>query len=180
GTIVRGSPSLFRRHLELLVLPLLLGCTSRTDNRALGVYLLDRAPQEQAGLVRFVMDDFGGLSLDTLETNAVPYKVMATALLTDDARRSGLPAEVNRLPDLLRRYGFIYPERIANWSGPWPQPRFERPLGMVSGDVRGALGLIRVDAVNLGCATCHAGPTYDALGFPTREVWLGLPNTSID
>jgi len=162
------------------VLPLVLGCSARTDNRSLDAYPLDRASAEQAGLARFVLDDFGGLSMDTLETNAVPYKVVATALLMDEARRTEHPAEVTQVPELLRRYGFLYPERIANWSGPWPQPHFERPLGMVSGEVRGALGFLRVDAVNVGCATCHAGPTYDAQGFPTREVWLGLPNTSID
>jgi hypothetical protein len=171
----------YRRRLwPLLVFALLLGCSARTDNRSLGPYRPDQAPSEQAGLARFVLDDFGGLSLDTLETNAVPYKLVATALLMDEARRTGRPAEVNQIPDLLRRYGFLYPDRIANWSGPWPQPRFERPLGMVSGEVRGALRLLRIDAVNLGCATCHAGPTYDSRGYPTREVWLGLPNTSID
>ena len=32
----------------------------------------------------------------------------------------------------------------------------------------------------MGCATCHAGPLFGADGRPTGEVWLGLPNGSID
>jgi mono/diheme cytochrome c family protein len=39
---------------------------------------------------------------------------------------------------------------------------------------------VRVDAVNIGCATCHAGTGYGADGRPTGEVWLGLPNSSIN
>jgi mono/diheme cytochrome c family protein len=46
--------------------------------------------------------------------------------------------------------------------------------------VSGRVPPLRVDAVNLGCAGCHAGMLYDAHGKPTREVWLGLPNTSLD
>jgi hypothetical protein len=39
-------------------------------------------------VTRFVMDDFGGLSLDALEPNAAPCKVMATTLLMDESRRT--------------------------------------------------------------------------------------------
>ena len=46
--------------------------------------------------------------------------------------------------------------------------------------VSGRISPLRIDAVNLGCAGCHAGVLYDARGEPTREVWLGLPNTSLD
>jgi mono/diheme cytochrome c family protein len=133
-----------------------------------------------AGLRRFVAGTFGGVSRETLETNALPYKVMAAALLLDEQDRSGGALDAGRLPSVLSSYGFLVPERIANWEPDVPQPSFERPLGMVSAEVTSLLPPMRVDAVNLGCAACHAGVLYDARGFPTRDVWLGLPNTSLD
>jgi len=139
-----------------------------------------------AGMRRFATGTFGGLSRETLETNALPYKVMAAALLLEEQGRSvGAlePVEAldpGRLPAILSSYGFITPERIANWEPEVPLPGFERPLGMVSGEVASLLPPMRVDAINLGCAACHAGVLYDARGLPTRDVWLGLPNTSLD
>jgi processive rubber oxygenase RoxA-like protein len=127
-----------------------------------------------AGPQAFVHGDFGGLSFHTLKTNAVPYKLAAAALLLDHSRREGTPVELTELRRILTRHGFIFPDAIANYSG--SQARFERPLGMVSGWI----SPLRVDAVNLGCAGCHAGVLYDARGEPTRQVWLGLPNTSLD
>ncbi|HET9012650.1 MAG TPA: cytochrome c, partial [Gemmatimonadaceae bacterium] len=47
-------------------------------------------------------------------------------------------------------------------------------------EVRGPTPLVRIDAVNLGCATCHAGVTYGADGRATRDAWAGLPNASIN
>ncbi len=136
-------------------------------------------PPESMGMARFVHDDFGGLSGATLESNALPYKVVATALLADEEARTGARLGRDDLPRLFRRFGFLYPERIGNWRGP-PQPRFGRPLGMVTGMVKGPTPMVRIDAATLGCAACHAGTTYDARGLPTGEAWLGLPNTSLD
>jgi hypothetical protein len=158
--------------LALGALAARLSCSTETETIALG--------SPHAGIRRFVAGDFGGISLETLETNALPYKVMASALLLEERRRSGTPLDLARLPALLQRYGFLQPERIANWPAGLPPPRPDRPLGMVSREIASLLPPLRVDAVNLGCAACHAGVLYDAAGQPTREVWLGLPNTSID
>jgi hypothetical protein len=51
---------------------------------------------------------------------------------------------------------------------------------MVSRDVSGPLPLVRIDAANLGCTTCHAGLLYDAQGHATNQAWIGAPSTSIN
>ncbi len=135
---------------------------------------------ESIGPQRFVHDGFGGIGLATLETNALPYKVMATALLLAEERRTGIASDASEVARLLGRYGFLAPTRIANWPAELAQPRLERPLGLVSAEIVGLVPPIRIDAVNLGCAACHAGVLYDRTGHATREAWLGLPNTSLD
>ncbi|HLL47883.1 MAG TPA: hypothetical protein VK399_14325 [Longimicrobiaceae bacterium] len=169
-----------RCALRLLPLVLLLAaCSSRGRSSGMEEMAEVPVPPEAMGMLRFVHDDFGGLSGATLETNALPYKVVAAALLMDEEARTGARLGRGDLPRLFRRFGFLYPERIGNWSG-LPQPRFERPMGMVTGMVKGPTPVVRIDAATLGCASCHAGTNYDARGFPTGEAWLGLPNSSLD
>jgi hypothetical protein len=156
------------------------GCASqgRSDRMA----SLESARLAGAGgaQLRFLFEDFGGLSLATLKRTALPYKAVVTAFLRDEERRSGRRPAREEFPRLLSRYGFFVPERIGNWAGEDSAPALDRPLGMVSGTVESRLPPLRVEAVNLGCAGCHAGRTWDAEGLPTREAWLGLPNTSLD
>lgn len=132
------------------------------------------------GIAQFVLGDFGGVSRATLETNALPYKVVATALLLREERVRATSLGRADLPDIYRQFGFVTPARIANWPASLPQPHFDRPVGMLQREVRGPTSLVRIDAVNLGCATCHAGVTYGASGRATREAWAGLPNASIN
>ncbi|MEM7480384.1 MAG: cytochrome c [Acidobacteriota bacterium] len=104
----------------------------------------------------------------------MPWKVMVAALALGEDEVSRQAAFAR-----LESFGFLRPRRIANWPG--PQPELDRPLGIVAGDVTRSLPPLRVETANLGCAACHAGVTYDAEGLPRpEEVWLGLPNTSID
>jgi hypothetical protein len=139
----------------------------------------DDAPD--AGLPRFLTSDFGGVTKATLETNALPYKVVATALLLREERVRGVKLGRADLPEIYRQFGFITPARVANWPSSVPQPHFVRPIGTVSRELRGPTSLVRIDAVNLGCATCHAGVTYDSTGRPIPDVaWGGMPNTSIN
>jgi mono/diheme cytochrome c family protein len=143
--------------------------------------LLARAADDPAdGMMEFVLGDFGGVTRATLETNALPYKVVATALLLREERVRGVTLGRGDLPDVYRQFGFLSPDRIANWPAARPQPVLDRPLGMVRGDVRGPTSLVRIDAVNLGCATCHAGLVYGADGRATTAAWAGLPNASIN
>ncbi len=131
----------------------------------------------QLGAARFLFDDFGALNTDTLDTGAVPWKLAAAALVLK--RFPGQPATAESLRTTLTGYGFIFPAAVGNW--PIEQaPEFRQPAGIVSGMVQRDLPGLRVEAANLGCASCHAGVTYDAQGRPLPVVWLGLPNTSLD
>ena len=166
------TPTRSAAVLLLIALPI-IGATSA---------LLARTPADPAaeGLPRFVLSDFGGITRATLETNALPYKVVATALLMREERVRDVRLGRADLPDVYRQFGFVSPERIANWPAEVPQPHFDRPVGMVQHDVRGPTPLVRIDAVNFGCATCHAGPLYGPDGRATGAAWAGLPNASIN
>jgi len=130
------------------------------------------------GAVRFAYGDFGGLNTDALRTNAIPWKVVAAALVLQARRDGESPrAGLNRV---LGEFGFIIPDTILNWTGPASARPFARPLGIVTGYVERRLPRIKLEVGNLGCAACHAGVTYDRHGAPRRQVWLGLPNTSLD
>lgn len=134
----------------------------------------------QRGQLRFIFDDLNGLNTDTLETNALPWKITVTALLLYAERDSHALVDRKKLPPLLKQYGFVVPDRIANWSGDHLPPTFNQPLGIVTGRVERRLPHIALEVANLGCATCHAGVMYDASGLPNKDIWLGLPNTSIN
>ncbi|MEP6989883.1 MAG: hypothetical protein ABJA80_03060 [bacterium] len=133
-----------------------------------------------AGIPPFVTEDFGGISRATLETNALPYKVVATALLLREEQRRHVALTQADIPDVYRQFGFVYPARIGNWPASVPQPHFDRPLGMVGHMLGGPIPLVRIDAVTLGCTTCHGGLVYGADGRATSTAWIGLPNTSIN
>jgi cytochrome c5 len=132
------------------------------------------------GIAQFVLGDFGGVSRATLETNALPYKVVATALLLREERVRATKLGRADLPDIYRQFGFVTPERIGNWPAGLEAPHFDRPVGMVRSDVTGPTSAVRIDAVNIGCATCHAGLVYGADGRATGTAWAGLPNASIN
>ena len=138
------------------------------------------AGEGDAGIAAFTLGDFGGVSRATLETNALPYKVVATALLMRAEQARGAALRREDLPAVFGQFGFITPDRIANWPASLAAPTFDRPLGLVSREVTGPTPLVRVDAANLGCATCHSSLLYDANGHATRDAWVGTPNTSID
>src|SRR5262245_4440148 len=87
---------------------------------------------EQAGMASFTFADFGGLSGATLQTNALPWKVVTTALLMAEEARGGAPRTLADLPAILQRFGFIVPDTLANWRG-LDAPRFDRPMGLAHG-----------------------------------------------
>lgn len=129
------------------------------------------------GMARFTFDDFGGLSTYTLQTNAMPWKLVGTALVLEAAAREGLPVAPESLTLILRRYGWIVPAGFDNWTGA-AAPQLDAPLGIVTGEIRRSVPRLRLQVANIGCAACHAGMNYDANGEPTGRVWLGAPNTS--
>jgi hypothetical protein len=132
----------------------------------------------------FVAGDFGGLSWATLRTNALPYKLVVAALALAAERRGEARVRPADVPGLFRRYGFLSDAAIRNGraagSNGGSASGGRGVLGLVRRDVRAPLPGVRVDAVNIGCATCHAGTGYGADGRPTGQAWLGLPNSSIN
>jgi mono/diheme cytochrome c family protein len=134
-------------------------------------------PVPLRGAARLLFDDFGSINTDTLETNAVPWKLVAAALVSHEF--PGQSPTQAHLRAILSSYGFIYPQSVGNWPGA-DQPEFRLPLGLISGELRRAVPRVRVEVANLSCASCHGGVTYDATGDPQPVVWLGLPNTSLD
>jgi mono/diheme cytochrome c family protein len=144
------------------------------------------AANAPAGMRRLLFDDFHGLSTDTLRRSAVPWKVLAAALVMAEAKRAPAGAVVPLTEDeasriLTERYGFLAPTRIGNWPAGVPAPALgRRPLGLVSGTVARTLPPVEMEVVNTGCSTCHTGMLYDAGGNPTFEAWVGLPSTSIN
>ncbi|HEY8209674.1 MAG TPA: cytochrome c [Myxococcaceae bacterium] len=125
-----------------------------------------------------MLDDFSGLSMESLQTFAVPWKVTSTALLLH-RNAEGASFDERGASRLMERYGFVVPDRIGNWDPRTPAPISTRPAGIVTGMLQLAPGM-ELEVANNGCATCHAGRMFDASGAPTREVWMGLPNGSID
>jgi mono/diheme cytochrome c family protein len=137
------------------------------------------AAPEVRGQVRFLYDDFGSLTTDGLERYGMPWKLVGGALALHRSRTTGEPLSRGTLDRALADHGFVQPHRIANWTG--PQPRLNgAPMGIVTGLAQRGFPAVEVQVANVGCATCHAGPLYDAEGRPTDEVWLGLPNASMD
>lgn len=136
------------------------------------------APRAIRGQVRFLFDGFGSLTTDELRRYAVPWKLTSAALVLSRHERRGGEIDDDALEAAMAQYGFITPRRIANWRG--PQPRFDKPVGIVSGSAKRGFPAVEIEIANVGCATCHAGPLYGADGLPTGDAWLGLPNASMD
>lgn len=133
------------------------------------------------GSAAFAGGGFGGISLTALETNAVPFKLVAAALVMEErARNPSAPSDLATLRQVLGRFGFLYPEQVSGLPDGVRLPLTEKPLGMTHGFIA-PVGGSRVEVANLGCAACHGGVSYAADGTPQpgRAV-LGMPNTSLD
>lgn len=129
------------------------------------------------GAMRFAFDDLGGLNTETLKTNAFPWKVVVTAMALEYASRTGVAPSAEVVPIIFRQYGWIMPSGVDNWPGKHA-PSFDKPVGIVSGEIRRSVPRIRLEVANMGCAACHAGMSYDANGMPTDRIWLGSTNSS--
>lgn len=131
------------------------------------------------GALLFAFGDYGGLDTDAMRTVAVPWKLTSAALVMAQTPEDVSQASLRRI---LTGYGFLYPAEIANWpdgAGPSPQP--EAVLGVTLGVGRRSLPPIELQIGNIGCAACHAAPTYGPDGRPAPDrVWLGAPNPSLD
>ncbi len=139
------------------------------------------APAAAKGAAAFAGSAFGGISQTALETNAVPFKLVAAALVLDErARDRAAPADMGTVRRVLGRFGFLYPEQVMGLPEGMRLPIGDKPLGMTHGFIA-PVGGARVEVANLGCAACHSGVAYAPDGTPDpRRAVLGMPNTSLD
>lgn len=130
------------------------------------------------GAETFARHDFGAVNFRALNTVAVPWKLAAAALVLDDPAGGGVNHA--HLKTRLQSFGFLTPDRIEGAGGS-VEPKRDHPLGVSVGEVTPGWPPVKVTVANLGCASCHAGPTYAADGAPQpASAWLGSPNTSLD
>lgn len=139
------------------------------------------APLVAKGAAAFAGGGFGGISQTSLETNAVPFKLVAAALVMDEQLRDPTaPTDLKTLQRVMQRFGFLYPQSVDGAPAEMRLPLAEKPLGMTHGFIA-PIGGARVEVANLGCGACHAGVTYSPDGKPQPDrVVLGMPNTSLD
>jgi len=153
----------------------------KAQSSALESYDLPAMSRESRGGVLFAVGDFGALNTDALESHATPWRLAGTALVVAEAKRSGAPVARETLRAVMTRFGFLHPTTIGNFPRDAAPPILSAPLGLNLGVVTRSVPQIRLTVANLGCASCHAGPTFDAQGAPQPEnAWLGAPNTSLD
>ncbi len=190
----RGMKQSLKTAIALIVMTLsLAACTQAVRNffrgyaetraSALSNYDSTQLTPQQRGAVAFTLSDFGALNTDALETHAVPWRLAATALVLRDARLHGGEISRARIRPIMTRFGFLYPDSIANWPAnvPAPQANLGAPQGMSLGVVRRSVPPIELTTANLSCASCHAGHAFSADGMPQITTsWLGTPNTSLD
>lgn len=159
----------------------LAGCKidGYAETRSARIVAVERAkPDPQIlGASRFLFDDLGGLNTRTLETNAFPWKVVTTAMIMEHAARNKVTPNADLIPRIFQQYGWIMPSGVDNWPG-GQAPAFDKPVGIVSGEINRKIPKVRLEVANMGCAACHAGMSYDAKGEPTGRLWLGSSNTS--
>lgn len=156
------------------------------DSLEFNTYREQNGEQKNLGQVRFIYDSLNSLSLSGLmNTNILPLKVYGTALLLADEEASQHPLDGAYLPKVMQKFGFIRAEGIANWRSDLaeaPKLTGEKTFGFVRQNIEAnILGKrMGIEVANITCAACHGGVTYDAQGMPTRNVWLGAPNSSLN
>jgi len=139
------------------------------------------APAAARGAAAFEGAGFSGLSMEALESHALPWRLVSAALVLDEqSRNPDRPASMETLFAILARFGFLPAGEPVNRPDGVRAPNRDMPFGFSHGDLAPVWGT-RVRVANLSCAACHAGVTYDASGLPKPgSIWLGMPNTSLN
>ena len=190
----------FARIFAVTAAVSLSGCflTDSYPSADLETYLDHASGGDRLGQVRFLMEDFGSLSPKSLlNANIVPLKMYNTALLLAEPGARGFATPLvgsatdRKILSVMERYGFIHAKGIANWRADLaPRPA----LPEINGFIRSTIAFdvpvaarvtmpvkkFRLEVGNITCAACHTGVTYDAGGMPTKDVWLGSGNSSLN
>jgi len=162
------------------------GCSSGlfrgyAEGRSATLAEIEARGHSPTGATRFAFDDMGSLNTDAFRTHAFPWKLFVAALLAHRTPEGEpLPSREEAVFPILREFGLFVPDSVPNTRGsPWPD-QLASPLGILRGYAERDFPQVRIEVVNIGCAACHAGVTYDGAGNPRMEAWLGLPNTSLN
>ncbi|MFK7827040.1 MAG: hypothetical protein AB8G05_23050 [Oligoflexales bacterium] len=127
----------------------------------------------------FIHESFSGLTIDTLNTHALPLKILVTSLIfLDHSKNPSSEPRISRFKEIIKKFGFFYPSEIVNAS----HIKFDAflPIGLLRKKVRSILPPVVVEVTNISCASCHAGPSYSKSGKMEDRLWLGVPNPKID
>jgi len=138
-----------------------------------------RGPPEQQGAGHFSYGDFGALDLDTLETSAVPWVLVAASLALKETNGKAEAVTWKHVHQSFKRFGFLFPKSVAGLQGRVPE--HGAPYGLNVGMVGRTLLPLRIRTLNVGCAACHAGPSYGSDGSPDPTHAIpGTPNSGLD
>ena len=142
---------------------------------------IEKRPPAESTLAaaQFLFEDFGSLNTDTLNTNAIPWKVAVAAVLVEKLGDTS-SASIEDFNNILKQFGFIFPDNIVTYQGTLAIPIPKSPIGMIKGTIARSIPTVKLEVSNLGCASCHAGRLYDKQGMPTNTLYPGLPNTSLN
>lgn len=142
-------------------------------------WLETAAPDADRGAALLAFGNFGALDLDTLETAALPWPFLATALALKETRGDPAQVDMAAVRAAFQSFGFLFPKSIL--GHPDVKPSEATPMGLSIGVIERTLPPLRLTAMTLGCAACHAGPAYRKDGTPDLDVVvLGRPNVAID
>ena len=157
----------------------LLWTTARTTTESLSRPAVSAdATAEARGAAAFEGAGFGGVSLDALKTHALPWRLVAAALVLDaQARDRSAPLDRSTLDATLASFGFFPGAEVANRPPGVSKSSSELPLGFSYGDLA-PIGGTKIRVANLGCASCHAGVTYRADGTPDPPELCGAAYNS--
>lgn len=133
------------------------------------------------GAAAFEGGAFGGISLEALDSHAMPWHLISSALVMRARKQDPrLPANSETLNRTLAYFGFLTRGEPVNRPNDVAPVARDLPLGFTYADLAPVAGM-KVRVANLGCPACHAGVAYDQTGNPKPDqVLLGMPNTSLN
>ena len=153
----------------------IVSCRSRTGDSSAQAA---SATAYEADFKSLYQYDFGAINEHSMKSNALPWKVIATAMLVYNESKTGAKPALAQIPGIMRRFGFIYPKSIGNLNDA-SIINDQLPMGIVRKNVNFGF-VLPVDVVNVGCVACHGSAVYDKKGLVTEQAWIGLPSTSIN
>ena len=171
------------RPLLLISFLLLLTSCFRSESFRIVQYHKENPKGTNEALATFLFGDMHGLTVNTLQTNAIPLKLALTAILLQkqDTDKS-VQLDKKSIKVLFQSWGFFYSDSLpVGWDKSEKLPVHDfLPIGMDSGELLGNAGKERIEIMNFNCSACHSGTGYEANGKPNFKYVPGLPNTSIN